>query len=104
MRQVLGTKKLFVGPGRLLDHLKLAHVYVSPRKRAQSTFDLLFDGSSKESLFSNEKISSIDELAEWGYGKYEGLLTKEIRARRMNQGLDQDRPWNIWRDGCEDGE
>ena len=35
---------------------------------------------------------------------YEGLLTKEIREKRESQGLDQERDWNIWIDGCEDGE
>ncbi|THC97044.1 hypothetical protein EYZ11_003487 [Aspergillus tanneri] len=27
----------------------------------------------------------------------------EIRARRKEKGLDQEREWNIWRDGCEGG-
>jgi probable phosphoglycerate mutase len=35
---------------------------------------------------------------------YEGLLTKEIRSKRQSNGLDSDRNWDIWRDGCEDGE
>ena len=35
---------------------------------------------------------------------YEGLLTKEIRLKRQSNGLDSDRNWDIWRDGCEDGE
>jgi sedoheptulose-bisphosphatase len=36
--------------------------------------------------------------------QYEGLLTKEIRAKRKEHGLDQDRDWDIWTDGCEGGE
>lgn len=35
---------------------------------------------------------------------YEGLLAPEIRERRKSNGLDQDRAWSIWRDGCEGGE
>lgn len=104
VRQVLGSGKIIVGPGKLIDPAKLAHVFISPRKRAQTTFDLLFNGAGKEILQKENKVSTTEELAEWDYGKYEGLLTKEIRARRKEQGLDKNRPWDIWRDGCEDGE
>lgn len=104
VQQVLGTGKILVGPGKLIDPVKLAHVFISPRKRALATFDLLFDRVGKEALVKDEKVTTTEELAEWDYGKYEGLLTKEIRARRKDQGLDQDKPWDIWRDGCEDGE
>lgn len=91
-------------PGKLIDPEKLAHVFISPRKRAQTTFDLLFDNVGKEALSKMGKVSTTEELAEWDYGKYEGLLTKEIRKRRTEQGLDEEKPWDIWRDGCEDGE
>lgn len=79
-------------------------MFISPRNRAQTTFDLLFDGVGKEELVKDEKVTTTEELAEWDYGKYEGLFTKEIRALRKDQGLDQEKPWDIWRDGCEDGE
>jgi len=36
--------------------------------------------------------------------EYEGITPKEARARRKAKGLDQDREWDIWRDGCEGGE
>lgn len=96
VQQVLGTGKILVGSGKLVDPSKLSHVFVSPRKRAQTTFDLLFDGVGKESLEENGKVSTTQELAEWDYGKYEGLLTGEIRARRKEQGLDKERSceWN----------
>lgn len=32
------------------------------------------------------------------------MKTKAIRELRKSHGLDQDREWDIWRDGCEDGE
>lgn len=35
---------------------------------------------------------------------YEGLLTNGIRSKRQSMGLDVERNWDIWRDGCEDGE
>jgi broad specificity phosphatase PhoE len=36
------------------------------------------------------------DLAEWDYGRYEGLTTAEI--------LEEDPDWDLWRDGCPDGE
>ncbi|KAL8631767.1 hypothetical protein Q9189_002465 [Teloschistes chrysophthalmus] len=50
------------------------------------------------------KITTTGELSEWDYGAYEGLVTREIHSRRQEQGLDLQAPWNIWKDGCEDGE
>ncbi len=96
--------KMLVGPEKMIDPQKLARVFASPRKRAQQTFDLLFDDAGKDSLFESGKVSTTEELAEWDYGEYEGLLTQEIRVRRESQGLDKERAWDIWRDGCEDGE
>lgn len=103
VQQVIGTGKVLVGPGKLVDPAKLAHVFVSPRKRARTTYDLLFS-AEKELLEKEGKVTMTEELAEWDYGKYEGLLTKEIRTRREDQGLDKERHWDIWQDGCEDGE
>ncbi|KAF2138270.1 uncharacterized protein K452DRAFT_234340 [Aplosporella prunicola CBS 121167] len=97
--QVLASGRLLVGPAHLIDPSKLAHVFVSPRTRAQQTFDLLFGKGALQ-----DRVTTTEGLAEWDYGAYEGLLTKEIRARRKDKGLDQERPWDIWRDGCEDGE
>jgi probable phosphoglycerate mutase len=93
---------VLVGGGKLIDPSRLARVYVSPRKRAQATFNLLF--SANGSTIDASKVSTTERLAEWGYGAYEGLLTKQIRALRKEHGLDQERPWDIWRDGCEEGE
>jgi probable phosphoglycerate mutase len=100
--QVLSTGQALVGPHKLIDPSKLAHVFVSPRQRAQVTFELLFTGG--EALRQAGKVSTTEQLAEWNYGEYEGLLTKEICARRVERGLDTVRAWDIWRDGCEGGE
>lgn len=102
--QVLGTSRVAVGTGNLIDPAKLAQVFVSPRNRAQQTFDLLFDEKQAQALTDANKITTTRNLAEWDYGMYEGLVTSEIRARRRDQGLDKERPWDIWKDGCEDGE
>lgn len=49
-------------------------------------------------------VEITNDLTEWDYGEYEGLLTKEIRERRKQQGLDTEGDWDIWRDGCVGGE
>lgn len=48
--------------------------------------------------------TSTENLAEWDYGDYEGLKANEIRQLREKRGLDRERKWDIWRDGCEGGE
>lgn len=32
------------------------------------------------------------------------MFPAQIREDRKQRGLDKDRPFDIWRDGCEDGE
>ncbi|MCJ1343303.1 hypothetical protein MMC31_001496 [Peltigera leucophlebia] len=103
IQQVLNSKRLFIGHGRLLDVTKLARIFISPRQRAVQTFEVLFDSPKNVEQFS-EKVKITNDLAEWDYGEYEGLLTKEIREKRKQQGLDTERDWDIWRDGCVDGE
>lgn len=92
-----------MGAGNLLDLTRLARVFVSPRKRAKTTLKLLLQ-STPESFESKEKIISTEDIAEWDYGIYEGLTTEKIKQSRKEKGLDREREWNIWRDGCEDGE
>ncbi|KAJ5527302.1 hypothetical protein N7513_011461 [Penicillium frequentans] len=104
-KQVSASGKMIVGSGKLIDPANIARVYISPRKRAMQTFDIAFDDTDKQALQSKDKVTQKEErLAEWGYGLYEGLVTKEIRALRKERGLDAERPWDIWRDGCEEGE
>jgi probable phosphoglycerate mutase len=94
---------MIVGLGKLVDPAKLAHVFVSPRRRARQTFELAFGEQGKQ-LEQDGKVSTTGRLAEWDYGLYEGLQTKEIREGRKARGLDTEKPWDIWRDGCEEGE
>ena len=80
-----------------------ARIYVSPRKRDQQTFRLLFRGDIRDVDIA-DKVVFTDDIAEWDYGDYEGLVVQEIHARRREKGLDQEREWNIWRDGRDGGE
>ena len=95
---------MLVGTGKLIDPSKFAHVFVSPRQRAQKTLDLLLGDAQKNILVKAGKVTITENIAEWDYGEYEGLVTKDIRARRKEKGLDKERPWDIWIDGCEGGE
>lgn len=75
-------------------------MFVSPRRRARQTFDHLFDaGAIREG-----DITLTEDIAEWNYGDYEGLKAHEIKATRKGKGLDSEREYSVWRDGCEGGE
>jgi probable phosphoglycerate mutase len=63
----------------------LALVLTSPRRRARETCEL---------AGLHGEID--DDLAEFDYGEYEGLTTKEIRAERPG--------WSLWTDGAPGGE
>nr|POF01264.1 sedoheptulose 1,7-bisphosphatase [Quercus suber] len=94
--QVQGTAQIVYGSGRLLDPAKIAKVWLSPRKRAIRTYELLSGQTGGFEI--------TEALAEWDYGQYEGLKTHEIRSLRQSRGLDSERAWDIWTDGCEGGE
>ncbi|BCS19657.1 histidine phosphatase family protein [Aspergillus puulaauensis] len=100
VQQVTGTARQLVGPGKLIDRVRIAKVWVSPRRRTQQTFQLLFGATGLDA----EKVAFTEDIAEWDYGIYEGLRSSEIKSLRREKGLDEGRDWNIWRDGCEGGE
>jgi broad specificity phosphatase PhoE len=62
-------------------------VYSSPRDRAISTARL---------GLPNADVEVDPLLSEYDYGKYEGLTLEQIHARAPD--------WDIWTDGCPDGE
>lgn len=97
--QVQATGRMVLGDGKLIDPARIAKAFVSPRTRAQETLDLLTEDAKGK--FEKE---TTEELTEWDYGLYEGMLTKDIRKARKERGLDTEQEWDIWRDGCEDGE
>jgi len=102
--RVTATAKTVFGRQKLISPAKLGHIFVSPRQRARQTLNLLFEadgGSAVNGVMPDGIVVEVtDDMAEWGYGDYEGKLTSEIRAMRKSQGLDRERPWDIWVDGC----
>lgn len=127
-KRIRATGRALVGADRLLVPKNLAHIYVSPRKRAQRTLELLGLGCSEpipwqrhgdiaeanqggegarggqageEESGTAAKIEITEAVREWEYGDYEGVTSKEIRAQRKEKGEPE---WDIWRDGCPGGE
>lgn len=88
--------------------------FVSPRTRAQRTFELLNLGfrdlpwkahgpaDDCDGEACNARIEVTEDIREWDYGDYEGITSVDIRKLRREQGLDEH--WDIWRDGCPGGE
>ena len=71
----------------VLAQTAFSQVLVSPRLRAQQTC----------ALAGCAEASAVEpDLAEWDYGDYEGLSSKDICQLRPD--------WNVWRDGCPHGE
>ncbi|KAH7158233.1 histidine phosphatase superfamily [Dactylonectria estremocensis] len=113
-KRVRATGKALVGQDRLIVPKKIAHIYVSPRKRAQRTFELLNLGlddplpwkahgeTEGDGLHCHAKIEITEDIREWDYGDYEGVTSPEIRKLRAEQGHEGN--WDIWRDGCPGGE
>jgi probable phosphoglycerate mutase len=88
----------------MIDPSRLAHVFVSPRRRARKTSELLLPLAPPLAEEWKERVTRAEEIAEWDYGDYEGLMAGEIRALRKGRGLDSEKAWDILRDGCEGGE
>lgn len=103
VKQMRNTGRHLIGKTayQLIKPENLTHVFTSPRRRATQTVDLLLEHLD-ETIKANINVIEANDIREWEYGKYEGLLTKQIIESRESRGLGSD--WNIWRDGCEDGE
>ncbi|KAF5021818.1 hypothetical protein F66182_6144 [Fusarium sp. NRRL 66182] len=113
-KRVRATGKALVGPDRLIAPKKIAHIYVSPRKRAQRTFELINLGldrplpwtphgaPSGTGLQCEAEVEVTEHIREWDYGDYEGITSHDIRKIRAEQGIKGS--WDIWKDGCPGGE
>lgn len=73
--------------GKRLQGLAFARVLTSPLRRAAQTCQLAGFG---------DDAHEDEDLVEWNYGAYEGKTTAEIHQQRPG--------WEIFRDGCPDGE
>jgi probable phosphoglycerate mutase len=74
-----------LGLRELLNGRSFTAVWSSPLARALETAHIVG--------FAPEERR---ELLEWDYGAYDGLTTPQIREQRPD--------WDLWRDGCPDGE
>lgn len=73
--------------GERIGMFSFSHVLTSPLQRARRTCELA-------GLSQHAEIES--DLSEWDNGDYEGRTGEEILATRP--------AWNLFRDGCPDGE
>ncbi len=73
--------------GDRLRGLSFAQVLTSPLQRASRTSELAGFGSA---------ATQDRDLLEWNYGRYEGRTSADIHKERPD--------WDLFRDGCPDGE
>src|ERR1700677_913128 len=71
--------------GQRLQAVDFADVRASTSQRARHTAEL-----------AGVRATPDERLVEWDYGAYEGRTTLDIQRERPG--------WDIWRDGCPDGE
>ena len=103
--RVRQSARVVCGPGKLVDLEKVARVFVSPRARAQRTWEIwVEEGGGVGVGGGSDCVEVTEQIAEWDYGDYEGMLKKEIRDLRKERELDGEREWDIWRDGYDGGE
>lgn len=129
-KRIRATGRALVGSDRLIVPKNIAHIYVSPRKRAQRTLELLGLGckepmpwrhhgdiaeanrggsgnggaredEQQQGISTEAEVEITEAVREWDYGEYEGVTSKEIAERRKRDGQPA---WDIWRDGCPGGE
>ena len=73
--------------GVRLQRISFARVFTSPLERASKTCELAGFGA----------VAKVDpDLVEWDYGRFEGMVLKQV--------LKEWPGWELYRDGCPDGE
>jgi probable phosphoglycerate mutase len=73
--------------GVRLQRFSFARVFTSPLQRASKTCELAGFGA----------VAKVDpDLVEWDYGRFEGIVLKQV--------LKEWPGWELYRDGCPDGE
>lgn len=101
VKQMRNTGKALIGNGpfQMIKPANITHVFTSPRLRAKHTVELLLENAD-----ADVPVTIDEDLREWEYGDYEGLLTSQIIELRKSRGLEKAADWTIWADGCENGE
>ncbi|KAG0214951.1 phosphoglycerate mutase 2 [Mortierella sp. GBA30] len=99
------SSRIFENPHQDMVHIEnITLVLVSPLQRAQQTYEQLRQGGltkecrdgSPSSCFTQTQARLSSLLAEWDYGDYEGVTTKEILKTRPN--------WSLFGDNAPNGE
>ncbi|KAI9925147.1 hypothetical protein ASPWEDRAFT_45931 [Aspergillus wentii DTO 134E9] len=123
-KQVEDTRNLVIGEGKLIDPRTISRIYVSAKQRTRRTVEILGLGVHNHQHFYDRATQSTQTTAiaptkgqvaeatiqvtpwlqEWDYGEYEGMTISDVHRVRNQQGLDKDRQWSIWEDGCPGGE
>ncbi|TEY73039.1 hypothetical protein BOTCAL_0084g00180 [Botryotinia calthae] len=96
-KRIRATGRALIGDDRLIVPRNLAHIYVSPRKRAQRTLELLEVGCAEKLPWEERRKHAENGIRT--SAKVE--ITEDIREWDYAAGLPE---WDIWRDGCPDGE
>ncbi len=78
------------------DMLKLLVIGIGAGNPEHMTVQAIGALNRADVVFLPRKGESKADLAEWDYGAYEGMTTKQILARCPG--------WRLFRDGCPDGE
>ncbi|TGO34485.1 hypothetical protein BHYA_0195g00160 [Botrytis hyacinthi] len=102
-KRIRATGRALIGDDRLIVPRNLAHI----------TLELLEVGCAEKlpweerrkhaesGIRTSAKVEITENIREWDYGSYEGITSAQIRSDRKAAGLPE---WDIWRDGCPDGE
>lgn len=101
--QMRSTGKSLIGlaPYQMIKPENLKLILHSPRTRAKNTVKLLLEGLDEETR-AKIPLEEENDVREWEYGDYEGLVTAQINELRKKKGISE--TWDIWADGCEGGE
>lgn len=97
---------IFENPYQDMVHIdNITLVLVSPLRRAQQTYQQLWEGglaneaksgNAESSCFTRTQARTTSLLTEWDYGDYEGVTTKDILKTRPT--------WSLFGDNAPNGE
>lgn len=89
-KRIRNSADRIVGEDSLVVPSQITQIFVSPRRRALRTLEIL-------GLPQGIPVEQTELICEWDYGDYEGLTSKEINEKTGTT-------WNVFRDGCPNGD